>query len=493
MKRDLLDLASSLTRRGVSFVMATVVRREGARAAPFGAHLGDSALLTAEGLVHGWIGSREIAAILEREAARVLLERRPCLLCLSSSPEGEPRRGVTVIACDLDGVVELYLAPMISAPRLVLFGSSPTAAALASLARTIGYRVDLVELEPAPGEAKRDGRGLGADRVFHALDDPRLTERDSEGLPVMAVVSPAAERSPEAAYARGAAESREAREAHDARDEAMLAAAVGLAPLYLGVIVSRRRFTLLRDALARRGLAAAADRIAHPAGLALGAHDPGEVAVGILAQMIARRNGVAAVNEASVTLSETSEVTSTMDIVVDDIVVDNIVVENIVVDNVVVDNVVEGPSGPLPGTPAATASCFPSPVVEPMREGDTGATLALRVRASSPALETRAARAASPSAVAVATSVAAPRLPPPPLASCSLASPSDGTPTVPESELDEAIDPVCQASVTISEARHVGTWQGLTWYFCCAACRAKFLANPLRYAAFAPGSSGPPP
>lgn len=253
----------------------------------------------------------------------------------------------------------------------------------------------------------------------------------------------------------------------------MLAAAVGLAPLYLGVIVSRRRFTLLRDALARRGLAAAADRIAHPAGLALGAHDPGEVAVGILAQMIARRNGVAAVNEASVTLSETSEVTSTMDIVV--------------------DNVVEGPSGPLPGTPAATASCFPSPVVEPMREGDTGATLALRVRASSPALETRAARAASPSAVAVATSVAAPRLPPPPLASRSLASPSDGTPTVPESELDEAIDPVCQASVTISEARHVGTWQGLTWYFCCAACRAKFLANPLRYAAFAPGSSGPPP
>lgn len=74
-----------------------------------------------------------------------------------------------------------------------------------------------------------------------------------------------------------------------------------------------------------------------------------------------------------------------------------------------------------------------------------------------------------------------------------MADTSDGTPTVPESELDEAIDPVCQASVTISEARHVGTWQGLTWYFCCAACRAKFLANPLRYAAFAPGSSGPPP
>lgn len=275
MKRDLLDLASSLTRRGVSFVMATVVRREGARSAPFGAHLGDSALITAEGLIHGWIGSREIAAILEREAARVLLERRPCLLCLSSSPEGEPRRGVTVIACDLDGIVEMYLAPMISAPRLVLFGSSPTAAALASLARTIGYRVDLVELEPAPGEAKRDGRGLGADRVFHALDDPRLTERDSEGLPVMAVVSPAAERSAGAASAGGPPETRDAREARDARDEAMLVAAVGLAPLYLGVIVSRRRFTLLRDALARRGLAAAADRIAHPAGLALGAHDPG--------------------------------------------------------------------------------------------------------------------------------------------------------------------------------------------------------------------------
>jgi P-type Cu+ transporter len=51
---------------------------------------------------------------------------------------------------------------------------------------------------------------------------------------------------------------------------------------------------------------------------------------------------------------------------------------------------------------------------------------------------------------------------------------------------------VCQTSIEISEARHFGTWQGLTWYFCSAACRSKFLANPLRYSAFAPGMPGAP-
>jgi xanthine dehydrogenase accessory factor len=449
MKRDLLDLASSLTRRGVSFVMATVVRREGGTPA----HLSDMALVSADGAFHGWIGSKAIAAVLEREAMRVLQERRPCLLCLSTTPEREARPGVVSLHCEVEGAVEIYLAPMVSAPRLVLLGRSPISSSLAALARTIGYRVDLVDTELPASEGKA---GHSADRVFQRYDDPRLREGDSEGISVMAVVSPGGERSE--------------------RDADLVAAAVALAPVYLGVIASRRRFTLLRDALVTRGLASSVDRIAHPAGLALGANDPGEVAVGVLAQMIARRNGVAAVNEASVMLSETSEVTSTMDLAVD----------------LAVDDEGRGArpgkrDSPPGGTTAATASCFPQPVPA----GESHATVALRVRASSPSMETSAAAAAigppMPSVPAVPAGAAVPTMP-------SLPSPpSDGTPTVSDDVHDEAIDPVCQASVTISEVRHIGTWQGGTWYFCGATCRSKFLANPLRYSAFAPGTKGPGP
>jgi Cu+-exporting ATPase len=58
--------------------------------------------------------------------------------------------------------------------------------------------------------------------------------------------------------------------------------------------------------------------------------------------------------------------------------------------------------------------------------------------------------------------------------------------------LGDAIDPVCQASVPMHDAVHVGRWQGRAWYFCGVDCRARFFANPLRYAAFAPGVPGVP-
>jgi xanthine dehydrogenase accessory factor len=441
MKRDLLDLASSFTRRGTPFAMATVVRREGKTSA----QVGDMALVTGDGAFHGWIGSEALCAVIERECARALLDRRPCLLCLSSSPDRETRAGVVALPSPEEGTVEVYLAPVVTAPRLVLVGRSPVLSSLATLARAIGYRIDLVvDLRLGGDPAER-----AADRVFASAEDPRLIEAD--GAAVMAVVAPAGER-----------------------DAEEVAGALALDPSYLGVIASRRRFALLRDALVSRGATAAAiERIAHPAGLALGAHDPGEVAVAILAQMVARRNGVVAVNEASVTLSESSEVTSTMDVVVDG-----------------------GERGEEKA--AATASCFPSPV----QGGESGATVALRVRASSPAMEApgaapelsyeerRALREPRFETAQPRSRARAPSTSPPP---------SDGTPLPPSASdadsarpdaravmIDRAIDPVCQVDLVIAHARHAGTWEHRTWYFCSAACKAKFLANPLRYSAFAP-------
>src|SRR5581483_3074630 len=46
----------------------------------------------------------------------------------------------------------------------------------------------------------------------------------------------------------------------------------------------------------------------------------------------------------------------------------------------------------------------------------------------------------------------------------------------------EARDPICGMSVTVAGARHTAEAGGATWYFCCAGCRAKFLADPQRYA-----------
>ena len=45
----------------------------------------------------------------------------------------------------------------------------------------------------------------------------------------------------------------------------------------------------------------------------------------------------------------------------------------------------------------------------------------------------------------------------------------------------EAVDPVCGMSVAVAGARHTAELLGSTYYFCCAGCRTKFLAEPARF------------
>ena len=48
---------------------------------------------------------------------------------------------------------------------------------------------------------------------------------------------------------------------------------------------------------------------------------------------------------------------------------------------------------------------------------------------------------------------------------------------------EAAVDPVCGMSVTVASARQKAEVDGVTYYFCCANCRAKFLKDPQAYLA----------
>jgi len=47
--------------------------------------------------------------------------------------------------------------------------------------------------------------------------------------------------------------------------------------------------------------------------------------------------------------------------------------------------------------------------------------------------------------------------------------------------MGKAKDPVCGMTVDPATAKHTAEFAGATYYFCCAGCRDKFLAEPLRY------------
>ena len=50
----------------------------------------------------------------------------------------------------------------------------------------------------------------------------------------------------------------------------------------------------------------------------------------------------------------------------------------------------------------------------------------------------------------------------------------------------KARDPICGMSVEIADSKHRSEYAGQTFYFCCAGCKAKFDAEPLRYTQAAP-------
>jgi xanthine dehydrogenase accessory factor len=81
-------------------------------------------------------------------------------------------------------------------------------------------------------------------------------------------------------------------------DEDAIRAALALEPDYLGVVASRKRFAQIRETLQASGVPAAAlDRIHSPAGLDIGAKGPEEIALSVLAQIVAVKRAAPAKEE----------------------------------------------------------------------------------------------------------------------------------------------------------------------------------------------------
>jgi xanthine dehydrogenase accessory factor len=62
-------------------------------------------------------------------------------------------------------------------------------------------------------------------------------------------------------------------------------------------------------------------------------------------------------------------------------------------------------------------------------------------------------------------------------------SPASVEPDPAPAESPTGVDPVCGMTVQKAGARHTADLDGVTYYFCCASCRAKFLQEPARFLA----------
>lgn len=252
------EAAKELERQNEGYVLATVVRA----VAPTSAKPGDKAVVTEEGVVQGWIGGSCAEPTVKKEA-KLALEDGACRVVQITPDPSLPteREGLVVVpmTCYSGGELEIYLEPHPSKAELLVFGNSPVAQSLIELGVFAGYRVTVVD----------------------------TTERPPlEGATVVQTLQEAELRRPERAAIVIAT--------HGVFDEDAIARAAELAPSYLGVVASPRRFSSLAGSMKRRGLSSETwARVDGPAGLDIGARTPQEIAISILASITAQRESIA--------------------------------------------------------------------------------------------------------------------------------------------------------------------------------------------------------
>jgi xanthine dehydrogenase accessory factor len=257
MNRAMLELAADLHRRHRPFVMATVVWARG----PSSGKQGAVALIESDGTMHGWIGGACAEPAVLSEARRVLNDGSPALMYLGPPEEldGHRRDGVVTIpiACSSEGALEVFMEPVLPEPHVVVIGGSPAVGTLVGLLGVLGWQVTEVD----------------------DVDDLATTEIHDTTAVVVAT------------------------QGH--YDEPALEAVLETDAPYVGLVSSGKRAETVLGYLRDRGVSE--DRLARihtPAGLDLGRIEHREIAVAILAQLVAIRasgglSGAARVVEAA--------------------------------------------------------------------------------------------------------------------------------------------------------------------------------------------------
>jgi xanthine dehydrogenase accessory factor len=226
------DLVARLVAERVPFVTATVVRA----AKPTSVRPGDAAIVLNDGTIDGFVGGVCAQASVRLHAARALETGEAVLLRLEPGAGDDDIADGVVVAhnpCLSGGSLEIFLDPQLAAPRVVVVGETPIARALEEVARAAGYAVARDETPDASDAA--------------------------------VVVASHGDDAETAALTRA------------------LAAGVG----YVALVASPKRGAAVLESL---DVDPALRRQVHtPAGLDIGARSPADIAISILAQMIAER------------------------------------------------------------------------------------------------------------------------------------------------------------------------------------------------------------
>lgn len=239
-------LAEAIQRKQPA-ALATVIEVQGASPAKVGAQI----VLLEDGTTAGTVGGGKLESAILDDARLALTEDLPRLSKYSLTEEGADSIGTLC-----GGEVRVFIQPFLPPPQLIIVGGGHIGCPLKVMAETAGFEVIVVDVEA--GRADVPG-----------LDSVHLTADSFIVLITTDHVS----------------------------DEAALRQVIHSSVRYIGMIGSRQKCETILGHLRADGISKEAlKRVYAPIGLNLGGPTPEEIAVAILAEVIAvRRGGKAAV------------------------------------------------------------------------------------------------------------------------------------------------------------------------------------------------------
>jgi xanthine dehydrogenase accessory factor len=241
MSEALLALMEAIERKETA-VLATVVEISGASPIKPGAQM----TLLADGQTVGTVGGGNLEAAIHADARQAQQSGQPRLAHCALKPEGPDAMDALC-----GGDVKVFLQPYLPPPRLVIVGGGHIGRPLQAMGALLNFDVDVVDIQP--------------DR--HTAPDLGAVTFTSDTYVVLIT--------------------------HDyLSDEAALRTVLQSQARYIGMIGSRAKCRKILTHLTADGYGEAnLQRIHAPIGLHLGGPTPAEIALAILAEIVAVRHG----------------------------------------------------------------------------------------------------------------------------------------------------------------------------------------------------------
>jgi xanthine dehydrogenase accessory factor len=254
-----LSAAAEALKRGEAVALVTVVRANGSTPQRAGAKM----LVFADGHTVGTIGGGCYENEAALKARDVIKSGRQALLHFELNDDFAQENG---LICG--GQMDVHVDPLEPAPSLYIIGAGHVGWHLARLTSELDFRVHVIDDREKFANPER------FPEAKEVVVEPIAEWLDRAAIPSSAYV---------VVVTRG----------HQGDLEAMRA----LAPRelkYLGLIGSRAKVARIRNLLVEEGMPPAClERVHSPIGLDIGAVTPAEIAVSILAELIAVRRGSA--------------------------------------------------------------------------------------------------------------------------------------------------------------------------------------------------------